>query len=158
MLVLIIEDDPVQADLMQQTIERELGAKVRRIATESEFYTRLEEIVARRPDAIVIDVMLRWADPAESMPSKPVDYNATGGYRRAGLRCRKRLADHPGALGFATLLYTVLNREALMGISDGEYLQKGDGFDQLLNRLREITAMQPKPVQKGTQARDPRGS
>jgi CheY-like chemotaxis protein len=139
MLIILIEDDPVQADLMEKAMRQRLHAETFRIATESEFLARFEEIPKRSPAAIVIDVMLRWADPAEQMPSKPADYRQTGGYRRAGLRCRKKLTEDRRTRTIPAILYTVLAKDSLQtDIADSVYVQKGDGFDHLLDRLRSL--------------------
>ena len=139
MLILLIEDDLLQADLMEKAIRQRLRADTLRIATESEFLARFEEIPRRSPAAIIIDVMLRWADPAEQMPTKPADYGVTGGYRRAGLRCRKKLLEDDRTRSIPVVIYTVLSKDALgKGLSDSEYLQKGGGFDHLLERLQPI--------------------
>jgi|ERR1017187_768435 CheY-like chemotaxis protein len=141
MLILLIEDDPVQAALMEKAIRERLGAETFRIATESDFLARLDEIARRAPGAIVIDVMLRWADPAEQMPPTPVDYKKMGGYRRAGLRCQKKLMEGPRTRAIPAILYTVLPRESLhLGGTDLAYVQKGDGFDELLQRLQPHAA------------------
>jgi hypothetical protein len=75
------------------------------------------------------------------MPPKPADYDKTGGYRRAGLRCRKKLAEDQRSRSIPAIIYTVLEREPLgEAIPECEYLQKGDGFDHLLERLEKIAS------------------
>ena len=139
MLILLIEDDPMQAELIAKAIKEKLGSETWRIATESDFYSRFDEIPQRAPAAIVIDVMLRWADPSEEMPAKPVDYRKTGGFRRAGLRCRKKLSEDQRTQWIPAVLYTVLGLESLQAqIPESVYIQKGDGLDHLLERLQHI--------------------
>src|SRR5664280_2491859 len=105
MLILLIEDDPVQAELMEKAIGERFGVETFRIATEWDFLAGLDDIAQRAPGAIVIDVMLRWADPAEQMPPTPVDYKKVGGYRRAGLRCKKKLMEDPRTRAIPIILY-----------------------------------------------------
>jgi hypothetical protein len=65
MYILIVEDDPLQAELMIEAINTDalLGKpRVERISTELLFRQRFEEIVRDPPDVITIDIMLRWAD------------------------------------------------------------------------------------------------
>jgi CheY-like chemotaxis protein len=143
MLIVLIEDDPVQAELMENSIKSKLGAETWRIPTESDFDVKFEDIATKAPVAIVIDIMLRWTDPAEEMPPTPVDYDKTDGYRRAGLRCRKRLSEDQRTQSIPVIIYTVLRREPLgEGIPECQYLQKGDGLEHLLERLQQIVLRQ----------------
>ncbi len=137
-LVLIVEDDRQTAEQMEQGI-RSLGFDVWRIPTESDFYSNLDQIAARKPVAIVIDVMLRWADPSDDIPRKPSDYEETGGYRRAGMRCSKRIREDARFSGIPVLIFTVLAEEALGNTGDMEYLQKGNGYVRLLEWIKQAT-------------------
>jgi hypothetical protein len=135
----IIEDDVLTAGQMETAI-RALGFDVWRIPTESEFYFKFDEIAAeRRPAAIVIDVMLRWADPSDHIPPKPAHYEQTKGYRRAGLRCRTRIQGDERTAGIPVLIFTVLDQESLDDVPDGQYLQKGNGYERLLEWVRQAT-------------------
>ena len=143
MLILIVEDDPVQAQHMEAAIRRELGAEVWRMATEYDFQAGFEEIATRKPDLIVIDVMLRWADPAEEIPDKPANWAQTGGYTRAGLRCHAMLRKDERTGEIPALLYTVLGQEALGLLQGVEYLQKGNGLDRLLVGIKQLLSLAP---------------
>ena len=115
--VLIIEDDPIMADWLREKITRELGLdgdSIELVETESEFRLTWLEAFDRRqkdkPDCIVIDVMLRWTDPAPKMPPRPADV-IEGGHIRAGFRCRKALEEHPELRSVPVLLFTSLTKE-----------------------------------------------
>src|ERR1039458_10474172 len=67
--ILSLEDDPLQAEWIRQTIESGVaGSKVNHVGTESEFVARFPGIVAAPPTLILMDVMLRWADPSPNIP------------------------------------------------------------------------------------------
>lgn len=83
--IILVEDDPLQREILVCELESEFPQlKIIAITTESAFVSRLDELVALRPELLVIDVMLLWAYPAPDTPSPPVNYE---GFARAGLRC-----------------------------------------------------------------------
>jgi CheY-like chemotaxis protein len=111
--IISVEDDPLQAAWIKQTIEQKInGTLVIQIATESEFVKKLPEILADPPSLILLDVMLRWADPSPDIPERPLEVKE-GGMRRAGLRCRERLSGNPATKNVPVVLYTVLDNQEL---------------------------------------------
>jgi len=111
--ILSVEDDPLGAEWIRQAVESRIpGAKVNQINTESEFLTSLPEIAARPPSLILMDEMLRWADPSPHVPERPADVRA-GGISRAGLRCCVRLAAKPETSAIPVILYTVLQNSEI---------------------------------------------
>ena len=113
MKILIVEDDHLQVDLIRARLQSaitHLGVRV--VSTESEFRARLSEIEADTPDVIVMDVMLRWADPEPELKRPPKDIHDEG-YYRAGLRCQRLLAERERTRNVPVILYTVLDRNDL---------------------------------------------
>ena len=115
--VLILEDDPTMAEWLQGVIQREFGmtvTSVELLETESEFRLRwVPEFDAGRrltPACIVIDVMLRWTDPAPDQPVRPLDV-VEGGHIRAGFRCQHEIMRHPRLRGIPVTLFTSLTPE-----------------------------------------------
>ena len=112
MEIVFVEDDPLQAEWIQEQLQNRYAlATVRRIKTESEFRAKLRAIAASPPDIIVMDVMLRWADPNPGMLPVPDDVKA--GHHRAGLRCQRLLASDLATRRIPVLLYTVLEDDDL---------------------------------------------
>jgi DNA-binding response OmpR family regulator len=144
MYVLLIEDDHLQSEWLAGNLELAFG-KVRfeRIPTEQEFYSRIPELISDPPDIIIIDVMLRWADPSRNM-SPPPQKVKNGGYYRAGLRCQEELARLEETRNIPVVLYTVLERIDLEPQIDAleekvTYLRKDSDSNALIDRIRAVT-------------------
>lgn len=113
MNILIVEDDYLQAEWFQKELKKEFPrANIDIIKTEYKFRSCMEEIAKKPPDVIVMDIMLRWADPSPDMPQPPDDVKNEGFYR-AGLRCQKLLAESEKTRIIPVILYTVLERNDL---------------------------------------------
>src|SRR5437764_1140450 len=108
MYIVLVEDDHLQAEWVESRLKATIpDVKVKKISTESEFYSQLDEIADARPDVFIIDVMLRWADPSPTMQDPPNEVLENGFYR-AGLRCKEKIMEHEKARGIPIILYTVL--------------------------------------------------
>src|SRR2546425_8168130 len=108
MTILVIEDDYLQADWIRQKLTEAMpNANIRLIATEAEFRSQFENIANQDPDVVVMDVMLRWADPSPDLTPPPQDVREEGFYR-AGLRCERMLAEDNRTSRVPVILYTVL--------------------------------------------------
>src|SRR5690349_1085902 len=95
MRILLLEDDHRQVEYSHKQIESALPqAIVDPVNSEYEFRQKMDSIGLQPPDVIVIDVMLRWTDPAPEMPARPPDVEQEGFYT-AGLRCAKLLQGDP---------------------------------------------------------------
>src|SRR4051812_20246259 len=93
--IVLVEDDHVQVDdIKGQIREHCRDCEVQVIRSESDFRSRLSELAAKPPAAFIIDVMLRWADPAPDAPLPPEDVKEHGFYR-AGFRCVALLKQIP---------------------------------------------------------------
>lgn len=145
--ILSVEDDPLGAEWIRQTIEGRMpGAKVSQIRTESEFVARLQEISAHPPSLILMDVMLRWADPSPHIPDRPTDVKS-GGISRAGLRCCARLAANPETSAIPVILYTVLQDSEIRELERElpalpphvSHVQKASNPTELLANIRKLT-------------------
>ncbi len=111
--ILIVEDDPTQFNLIEEELLRRFKEiEISDIQTEAEFYDRLDEIIASPPDLIIMDMMLRWTDPAPpELMAKPPDQVEEEGYFRAGIRCAHKLLSTKKANEIPVLLFTVLGQE-----------------------------------------------
>ncbi|MFM9903640.1 MAG: hypothetical protein ACKVQJ_03605 [Pyrinomonadaceae bacterium] len=115
MKILIIEDDKLQFELIREILSKfsELEPlDVVRIATEADFRSRLNEIAENNPDVIMLDIMLRWADPNPNMQMPPKDV-VDNGFERAGIRCGKLLSNNPKSRNIPIIVYSVLEAEDL---------------------------------------------
>lgn len=145
--IISVEDDPLQAAWIKQTIEEKInGTLVIQIATESEFVKKLPEIVANPPTLILLDVMLRWAEPSPNTPERPPDVKE-GGMRRAGFRCWIRLSEDPESRDVPVVLYTVLEREELEEWPEKlpprlRFLHKDSDPEALETAIRELIDQQ----------------
>ncbi|HEV7892635.1 MAG TPA: hypothetical protein VGP08_18625 [Pyrinomonadaceae bacterium] len=143
MYILIVEDDQSQAGLIEAALRNEpdfYSPKIVRISTESQFRARFEEITAKPPDAIVMDVMLRWADPIPDMLPPPEDVQKEGCFR-AGLRNAKLLAHDERTSKIPVILYTMLEKIDLDGMTERRgiaYLPKDSTLDPLVQAIRAV--------------------
>ncbi len=134
MRILLIEDDFSQAEPILKALEKGFpGAEIRHLTTESEFRSRLHEIVQNLPALAIIDVMVRWADPGPDMPEAPPEVQRES-YFRAGVRCA-RLLEQQSPKKIPIVFYTILERnnsEPDWGYSPNEivHLRKGSDLDQ----------------------------
>lgn len=143
MRLLLLEDDSLQAEW----ISNELGLhfpeiEILRIATESEFRNRFEEIASNPPDVAVLDVMLRWSDLGPSVQERPDDIRQHGHFR-AGLRCERMITSDPRTRGTRVVMYTVLSARDLGKEleSTGQnvvYLAKDSDVSNLIMLIRSL--------------------
>lgn len=140
MKILLLEDDHLQADWIVSQLKREFGAAVRALRTELEFRDALTGLAANPPDVAVLDVIVRWTDPAPDMV-EPVE-EAREGPKRAGVRCARLLLEHCPKLPI--ILYTVLE---LTDLQEGDVLpgpdvtclSKESSPKPLIDRIRTLT-------------------
>jgi CheY-like chemotaxis protein len=131
--ILIIEDDQIQADDLKQRLEK-LGISVKVISTEAKFRQHIRDEDVKRYSLAVVDMMLRWTDPAPDMEMPPSDVVEEGSYT-AGLRCCRALA----ARGVRCIIYTALSRNKIPQKrgDDFEIIQKGgNAFSMLIEKIR----------------------
>jgi CheY-like chemotaxis protein len=139
MRFILVEDNFQQARLIEDAIRRSFAhAVVEVVQTESRFYARIPEFVERPPNAIVLDMMLRWRDANETVDPPP---EVVSDVSTAGIRCARRL----NAIGHVPIvLYTVLERT---DFDDGlaqvpgvvAYVSKQADFTELMSVLKRFT-------------------
>jgi CheY-like chemotaxis protein len=141
MYILVVEDDHLQAQSVISSLEREFtDCKPDSISTEYEFRSRLPDIARNPPDLIVMDVMLRWTDPAPDQTRSPED--VTDKPHRAGFRCQELMASNEKTKNIPLILYTVLEKadiqhEFQKPIGSDVYMQKGADNTPLIRKIRE---------------------
>jgi len=104
--VLLVEDDYMYVNWLKDELESNLGHQVEVISTEQDFRTRGASIAKTPPDVVLMDIMLRWADPSNEMIPPPPCH---GTFHRAGLRCLQMLRNDPRTRDVPVILYSVLD-------------------------------------------------
>lgn len=113
MNVLIVEDDYYQAQWIEQKIlETFKDSRCKIIRTEREFREFIAEREGFDPDIIILDVILPWTMPDQTVDPPPREVKING-RRRAGMRCQQLLAADPETQRIPVVLYTVLEEEDL---------------------------------------------
>jgi DNA-binding NarL/FixJ family response regulator len=107
--VLLLEDDPIQADEIIETLEEKLGigeGKILLIESESDFREALPRIRLDQPKVAVLDIRVIWSVRDDERPE-----SESWEPRRAGIRCLQLLrTDFPK---LPIILYSVLTPEDL---------------------------------------------
>lgn len=141
--VILVEDDRGQAEAIEKALVRGFPELVvSRIATESEFRKRLDEMAQSSPELIIImDVMLRWADPDPEMELPPEEVQREKHYR-AGLRCERLLSERAETRKIPVLLHTILDPEDLeeqwSSRDNVVYVPKSKTMDPLLEQMQKM--------------------
>src|SRR5215217_6959334 len=111
--LVVVEDDHLQEGPLEAHLREAFPtADVQTVPTEREFRELLPKLRDRPPDAVVLDVMLRWDFPRPDPPPPPADVEA-GGYYRAGLRCAQLLSADKRLQRVPVIFYTILERADL---------------------------------------------
>lgn len=139
MYVLIVEDDNPQYEFISESVgDMKFVSRFARVSTESEFYDRFEEFAADRPDVIVMDIMLRWTDPAPDMKPAPPEV-AKDRFYRAGFRCVRRLIADPRTADIPIIIYSVLEvPDDLPQRANVKFLSKNFDKKELEGELRAV--------------------
>jgi CheY-like chemotaxis protein len=87
--VLVIEDDEIQAKELKGRL-RATGLDLRYISTELEFWDMIKHEPVLPFSLAVVDMMLRWTNPAPDMEFPPENIMEEGFYA-GGLRCCREL-------------------------------------------------------------------
>lgn len=111
--IVVVEDDHLQDGPLQDLLREQFPtARVEAVFTERDFRGRLAGYRDDPPDVVIMDVMMRWADPRPGDPPPPPEVLA-GGYRRAGIRCVEQMAGEPALRTVPVIYYTILERTDL---------------------------------------------
>lgn len=142
MYILIVEDDPVQSDFIEHAIKEEkefFDLQIKRISRESEFRNNFGEIADYKPEVIIMDIMMRWADPAPDMQTPPKEIRDQGFYR-AGIRCIQMLSDDERTRDIPIIIYSILDKEDLeeemKNFLQARYLSKDFDARKIINMIK----------------------
>jgi CheY-like chemotaxis protein len=141
--ILVVEDDHLQeGPLVDEINDAFPGGRVKSIYTEHGFRKQLTELRREPPDLVIMDVMLRWADPGPDSTNPPEEVIHEGFYR-AGLRCAEMIADDDTLRTVPVILYTILERYDLERRGkplprNVIYVRKSTDLDVLLRKIREF--------------------
>jgi DNA-binding NarL/FixJ family response regulator len=143
--IVVVEDDHLQDGPLQELLREQFPtARIEALFTERDFRTRLDGFRRDPPDVVIMDVMMRWANPRPGDPPPPPDV-LTGGYRRAGIRCVNLMAHEPALCDVPVIYYTILERSDLE--RDAETLtgnvfliRKSSDRQPLTRKIRELTS------------------
>lgn len=110
--VLIIEDDPIYADMLQLTLKREFrDVETRLITSEKQFREDFQEIESYRPDLVFLDILLRWSN-ARLEAIRPSSAGSHGFYR-SGLRCLRSMQESNELREIPVIIHSILTRDDL---------------------------------------------
>jgi DNA-binding NarL/FixJ family response regulator len=138
MKIILVEDDWDQEKAICDALRANFdGLEVETITTESGFIKSLDRIVRERPDLVIFDMMLRFADPSPSLDDTWLDLDEYL-VQQAGLRCQKLLSDRVPEI--RTLFYSILQKKEVgCEVPEGVcYLPKGESSDRLLKKVSHI--------------------
>lgn len=126
--VVLVEDDPLQAELFGDVLTRGLlGVRVERIPTESAFRESLGQLATEPPNLFVMDMLIRWADPAPQMPIPPEDVKREG-FFSAGARCLELIRKLPTLSNVPVIIFSILDEDDARRIIEGRPALRGVSF------------------------------
>jgi CheY-like chemotaxis protein len=135
-VIYVVEDDDFQIEWIVELLQQNFGneVEVKQIKTHYEFESSFDAIAADQPAAMIIDVMLQWADTKLAREPHSLD-----SYRRAGLDCRNMLAKDTRTQNVPVMLYSVLNRATVRGLPPRTaYLRKDSPDTRLIAWLEGV--------------------
>jgi DNA-binding NarL/FixJ family response regulator len=142
--IVIVEDDHLQEGPLEEQIRDAFPtAKIETVGTEQEFRAHLDGYRRDRPHVVVMDVMLRWADPSPAAVAPPPEV-AQGGYQRAGIRCAQLMSEDPALRRIPVIYYTILERSDLERDTqqppegNTTYVRKSTDPEVLVRKIREL--------------------
>jgi DNA-binding NarL/FixJ family response regulator len=143
--ILVVEDDHVQASWIVSALRDSFhNTQIEIVSTELEFRSKLPEIVEDPPDVVVMDVMLRWADPTPAGVVEPPEEIKREKYYRAGLRCQKLLSEQAAPGRIPVVFYTVLSHDHLAADLRMDpsimWVAKSESADDLIKAVRSHLA------------------
>lgn len=142
MRILIAEDDGQQGRELTEELEEAFpGVKVELVISELDFYNRIDDDTLPLPDAVIVDIMLRWTVPSPVIVERPPHVKAEGFYK-AGFRCERKLAEREATKAIPVILYTVLESSDVKKETENlrpnvKFLKKAVNSKQLVQRLRD---------------------
>lgn len=155
MRILLVEDDPFQADGLEQSLATELKhAKIEIMTTEAEFRRSIAAFKKDPPHVVVIDGMLRWSKPSEDAV---LPFENTSDYdpKLAGVRCIRLLLAEPETRELPVLLYSVFDPGSIgFGAAQlpphVEYIRKESDDKLLARHVRSLLAAKGQLTSRGS--------
>lgn len=139
MKILLLEDDPDQAESVEAVIKKAFPEKALvSCSTESDLLETLKGIEVDELYFAVLDAMVPWCFPSEDMPIPPVEVQSQG-IRYAGKRCLSEIRKKFGA-NVPVWVYSILSSEGHGVTPEGRtyVLEKVADNDNLLADLKRI--------------------
>ena len=145
--VLVVEDDEEQIEWLRDKLGRAFEVlDFEAITSESDFRANFGTIAASRPDAIILDVMLRWTKAGRGVTPRPAEEES---FYYAGLRCKKMLAENEETKDIPVIVSSVLSGHEL---PSGITLLPKEGDEtrlvDLLRTLVETAARQRESIRR----------
>lgn len=159
MNILIVEDDILQADAIEDSLRQNFNqVEVKRISSESEFREKLSSLKTKSLDVILLDVMLRWAEPTPEMKEPPLEVEQQGFYR-GGMRCLNLLLASPETRSIPVIVYSVLGRDDVNSEIDQVpphvlFLQKDSDEQRLVRHIRSLLQGVPEAKTESSSLRE----
>lgn len=119
MKIVLVEDDYLQADWIQASLESTFGAHVERTGSAHGLQRQIPLLARDPPDIFIVDEMLRWSDPPTVEELDAGAYlPAPDGWKptRAGLELIEQLRSIPQLTNVPVILYTVLEESDLVDL------------------------------------------
>ena len=142
--ILVVEDDHLQeGPLVEQLDDSFPDCRIDIVCTERDFRDRLSGLRNAAPDLVVMDTMLRWADPKPDS-AEPPDEVVEEGFYRAGLRCVDLMAGDDKLKDVPVILYTILEKEDLERQgkrlpANITYMRKSPDLGALIRKAHDLT-------------------
>lgn len=144
MNIVVVEDEYLAAkDLTDELLVAFPESRIIVVPTESDFCTHLDRLTAHPPTAIIMDMMIRWADTTDGGgPKVPEDVSAAGPWR-AGKRCLERLRQR--GIQSPVALYSVLDEEDLREdrLEGVRLFPKAPDLSAIISWIRNLPSARP---------------
>ena len=109
MRIIVLEDVPIAAASLVHLIRSECAeAQIRVLDNEFEFNQAHSDFIKQQPNLFVLDMRVRWTSSDLVAAVPPIDYQRTGSWRRAGLRCCRLLLSDERTRDLPIVLTSVL--------------------------------------------------
>ncbi len=146
MRITLVDDDHLELARIADALRKRFGAEVQTLATESEFVASLDSIASANPDVIILDIMLRWANPSAKLELSEIPPEVVSeGFYTAGIRCLQRLRQRDDTKQIPVILYTTLDQNDFT-----EYVvhTKSDDLDPLFNEILDKVRLPKSQMQR----------
>lgn len=107
--IVVLQDDHIDREDISKLLKKEFSRfNVLMLGTEAEFHSVFPQLVAAPPSLALLDMRVKWTNPAPEMPTPPPEVLAGTG-RESGARCWKMLRGHPRTANVPVIFYTVID-------------------------------------------------